>query len=153
MKVLLLLLLLLIVGGLGYWQFFYNKAEVVPTVLRVGNNALYVSDQRADAVVTVALVSLDRSGYVVIYADNKGIPGDILGNSAILSAGEHRKVSVRLIRFTSNGEHLFAVLHEDNGDGSFYPPVDTSIKDQDGNAISMPFVIDNSAQAPPEIKL
>lgn len=119
--------------------------------LRVGDNAIYVSDQGPSSVMNIGLTSLSAPGYVVIHEDNNGKPGAIIGSSPVLGANKDIKASVDLDRKAVDGESLFAMLHFDNGDGQFDPTTDLPVKDDKSNIIMMKFNVSNDAPDPADI--
>lgn len=121
--------------------------------LRVGENAVFISDQLPSNNVTVNMVMLKDPGFIAIHETANGNPGAIIGTSTMLPAGESKSVIIHLTRISKNGEELFAMLHADNGDRVWTPSNDTPIKDAQGNIIMMKFKILNDASAPEEVKL
>ena len=92
--------------------------------------AVSVSDQSIESgSVTVAQVTSDGPGWIVIHAQAEGKPGPILGFSRVKD-GENADVLVD-IDATKATETLFAMLHSDLGEeGSFEFPEgpDTPVK-------------------------
>jgi len=109
--------------------------------LRVGKNALNINEQKVGKVATVSFVVLEKGGYVVIHEMSKGAPGKIIGASALLGAGESSNVSVSLSSALEDGKSYIAMLHVDNGDGTFDATSDAPVKsdDMDGAIIMMEF--------------
>ena len=147
-KIILVIFLFIVLGSVFAYKYFGTNSEDTSQVLQTGENIIYVSEQRPASSVLVDWVSMVKGGYVVIYDDNNGKPGEIIGNSKILPEGESRNVPISLVRPTINGEFLFAMLHEDNGDGFFNPSIDILLRDQDGNIMYMIFGIDQNAPTP-----
>lgn len=159
-KPLIVILVILLVSVAGYFAFVRGPAveeepikqvpisdsgdEAAP--LLVGNNAIYVSDVKPAASVKVGFATLAGGGYVVIHEDGEGKPGAILGSSDILPQGESRNFEATLSRESVDAETLYAMLHSDNGDGTFNPSDDPPIKDDQGNIILMKFQVSNSAE-------
>lgn len=97
-----------------------------------------VSDQDASAIsVIIDYVKLNTSGFAVIHENENGSPGKILGQSELLSSGEHENVSV--IAKLSAGSSYFVVLHRDDGNGQFDPATDPVLKGSDGKNASAMF--------------
>lgn len=120
---------------------------------RIGENVIYVADQKPSTELTVNLVSLAKGGYVVIHEEVEGSPGEIIGNTLLLQPGDHNDVEVALQRASLEGESLIAMLHADNGDEVFAPQEDQPIKDDDGNIIFMVFSVSSIAEEPAAISL
>ena len=96
------------------------------TGLVIGTNAIYVAEQAPSRTLAVAVVRLEKPGFVVVHEDVAGITGGILGASGLLTAGEtNNPASIPLSRLTQDGETLYAMLHLDDGDGIF-----DSVKDK-----------------------
>jgi PGF-CTERM protein len=77
-----------------------------------------------DGTVTVNSATLSEGGYLVVHADDDGSPGDVLGNSEYLSAGEHFDVEVD-VGTLSEEQTLHAMAHQDDGDESYnFPDAD-----------------------------
>lgn len=88
--------------------------------LIVSNNAIYVAEQIPGQSVSVAVVRLEKPGFVVIHEDVSGAVGKILGVSSLLPEGEVKDLMpVALSRATTDGETVYAMLHFDNGDSRF----------------------------------
>lgn len=88
--------------------------------LIVGGNAIYVAEQAPGRSFSVAVTRWEKPGFVVIHEDANGAPGKILGVSSLLPAGETKNLSpITLSRSTRDTETVYAMLHFDNGDGSF----------------------------------
>lgn len=115
--------------------------------LRVGSDAIYVADQMPGNSIEVGFVVLREPGFVVIHSDEDENPGEILGESVLINAGENDNIPrVALNRETRDGETLFAMLHDDNGDRVFNAVQDSSVKDNNGEIIMMKFIIDALAE-------
>ena len=111
-----------------------------------GTPAVAVSDQAPGNTVSVASVTLDQSGWVVIHEERDGAPGAILGAQRF-DAGENQSGTVELLRPTQEGKVYFAMLHADEGERSFDYTKDLPLKDPQGNLILMRFV---TAAQPPQ---
>lgn len=88
--------------------------------LAVGQNSIYVADQAPKRDVSVAVVRLQRPGFVAVHEDAAGTTGGILGVSERLPAGETQNPGpIQLSRLTQDRETLYVMLHFDDGDGVF----------------------------------
>ena len=114
--------------------------------LRVGENGLYVSDQKPGEEINANLVFMNGDGFVVIHESDNGNPGAIIGSSAILSSGDSNNVVIELSRMTTDNENLIAMLHKDNGDKEFNPSEDSPVVSEQGNIIQMSFQISSNAE-------
>ncbi len=115
--------------------------------LIIGANAIYVADQAPSQTLAVAVVHLEKPGFVVIHEDAAGAPGKILGASGALPTGEtNNPASIPLSRPTRNGETLYAMLHLDDGDSVFDAMKDKPALDSVG-ALPVMMIITVSAEA------
>ncbi len=156
-KIVLVIFLFLILAGLFIYQNYFVGSETdqnnASSPLKIGSNAIFISDQRPGSFVTINLVFLEKPGYVIIYNDNRGRPGEIIGSTKLLVKGESGDVVANLVRPSVHGEEFFAVIHEETGDGIFSPNLDTPLRDSDGNIIFMRFSIDRGASEASDINL
>lgn len=101
--------------------------------VRAGDGPAHVVTRRQSASEAVAVrrAALPDDGFVVLHADDDGEPGRPVGHRA-LGAGVHDDVSVPLnesfyddqaVRFD-----LWAVVHADDGDGTFEPGTDAPVR-------------------------
>jgi len=116
------------------------------SALRVGENGLYVSDQKPGKEINANLVFMNGDGFVVIHESDNGNPGAIIGNSVILSSGDSNNVVIELSRMITDNESFIAMLHKDNGDKTFNPSEDSSVVDEQGNIIQMSFQVSSNAE-------
>lgn len=115
------------------------QSPAPPAVL---SNSISVSDQAAGQAMTIEAVNLKESGYVVIHEDAKGSPGKVIGNSTALQAGTYNNLSINLTRAAKEGEVLYAMLHSDDGDGTYgFPDEDFPIKDDQGKVVLQKFTV------------
>ena len=108
------------------------------------SNAVMTADQALGegATVTIASVTSDTAGWLVIHAQADGKPGPILGKTMI-SAGENSDVIVE-IDTAGATETLYAMLHVDAGtEGEFEFPggADGPATDAEGNVVTPPFAL------------
>lgn len=86
----------------------------------IGANMIYVAEQAPSRTLSVAVVRLEKPGFVVVHEDVAGAVGGILGASAVLPEGETNNLElIPLSRLTQDGETLYVMLHLDDGDGVF----------------------------------
>jgi hypothetical protein len=81
--------------------------------------AVTLAEQRTEGEqVVVAEVTLPAPGFVVVQADEDGIPGTVLGVSRLLPEGTSRDVAVVLGQLAAGPQTIFAVAYVDrDGDG------------------------------------
>lgn len=116
---------LLIVGALGVGCCACtsnNRTARPPAVASIemqsqGSSGASVVVDRADFV---------HPGYLAVYANAGGAPGQRLGVSGLLDAGEHTHLSVNIQRPLAATSDVFVLMHvEDNRNRSFdYPKHD-----------------------------
>ena len=123
--------------------------------LIVSKNAIYVAEQTSSRTVSVALARLLKRGFVVIHEDNAGKPGNILGASNALAAGETKNLApIALSRATKDGETLYAMIHLDDGDGIFNVVKDKPAEDFLNNSpVMMIFTVSSDAREPGAVNL
>lgn len=107
-----------------------EKSDKEPVV-----GKLVVSPQLTLQVVNqvyVPVVELNRPGWVVIYTDEGGTRGTVLGQT-LVTREVSLNVEVELSRGIEDGETLHAVLHLDRGtEGTFEPERDPVVEDENG---------------------
>lgn len=144
-----ILLIIVIVLGVGAWFYYGAPGEVEAPTQGESTSGDYVdaSDQAAGPAVDIAQTWLEDGGYVVVHEESNGAPGAILGASEYLAAGEqHADVSVSLSRGSQEGETLYVMLHNDDGDEVFDPSVDMPVRADDGTIIVTPISISAASE-------
>jgi hypothetical protein len=132
--------------------FFRADNEVSDTPqnsagLVIGANAIYVAEQAPSRTLSIALVRLEKPGFVVVHEDAAGGAGGILGASGVLPAGETNNLeSIPLSRLTRDGETLYVMLHLDDGDGVFDAVKDKPVIDT-VSALPMMMIVNVSVDA------
>lgn len=122
-----------------------TQVESPTTVLP--SNSVSVSAQKAGKVATVS-ATLGESGYVVIHEETDGKPAKVIGNLSVLPSGSYNNLTVNLTRASKDGENLYAMLHLDDGDGTYgFPDEDFPIKDEQGNVVLVKFTIGETPEA------
>src|SRR3989339_711343 len=68
-----------------------SRSATFESMLEAADNAIYVENQKTESdSVQIGFVVLSRPGYVVIFNDQDGVPGSVIGQSDLLeSGGEH----------------------------------------------------------------
>ncbi len=113
-----------------------TKSTATPGV--VAGNSISVSDQPAGGSITVAAVSIDKRGWIVIHQDDHGAPGWVLG-ARRLEPGSYTNDVVELLRATTPGNVYYAMLHTDDGVDTFDLHKDLPVTDGVGNPVMMRF--------------
>lgn len=104
-------------------------------------------------VVTIAEADIDNDGFVVIYDDDDGQPGDVMGNSELIEDGTTTNIEAQLDRNAQDNETLWAILHYDALEaGEFQrPDKQPQVTDDDGQRVMDSFVI--TIEDPPPVDL
>ncbi|PCI30114.1 hypothetical protein COB55_00975 [Candidatus Wolfebacteria bacterium] len=80
--------------------------------------AISVNDQEAGDQVLVSLITTPSASWVVVYEDNAGTPGSILG-ARLVDVGETADIRVELQRETVASKLYYVMIHPDDGDAVF----------------------------------
>ncbi|MDG1949389.1 MAG: hypothetical protein P8J32_01040 [bacterium] len=117
-----------------------TRSTTFTNMLATGEDAIYLENQPADTQsVDVGYVVLSQPGYVVIAADNDGVPGERIGTSRWMDdGGEH--VTVDLTQTLLHDNVYYAVVHHDNGDGTFNVSTDPAATDTLDSVVLMTFI-------------
>lgn len=95
--------------------------------------------QETDGGVTLRRVALPAEGFVVLYDDADGERGEVVGVEP-LPAGHHENVTVSVAPRFYNEQGSFldlvAVVHRDDGDGTFEPAADDAVTVGDATVTS-----------------
>jgi len=127
-----------------------SRAITFEGMLLTGGNAIYLENQTAEQTqVLIGYVVLSAAGYVVVYDDNDGVPGEVVGVSDLLEdGGEH--ILMRVDEPLQDGEIYYAMLFHDDGDGLFRALSDTQAIDSTDSVILMTF--EATIDAAPEVE-
>jgi hypothetical protein len=97
--------------------------------------------QDTEGNVTVRRVDIPADGFLVLYDDDDGERGEVVGVER-LPAGHHEDVAVSVAPryYNDEGSFLFLIagLHRDDGDGEFQPESDPAVA-VDGSAVTASF--------------
>lgn len=115
-----------------------TKTKIMGATGAVAGNSVSVSDQPAGTSVSVAAISMDKRGWVVIHQDDHGAPGWVLG-ARRLEPGSYTNEAVDLLRPTVPGSVYYAMLHGDDGVDTFDLHKDLPITDASGKPVMMRF--------------
>lgn len=167
-KTILIIIALIVIGG-GYFFFQgggYQTSEENPslgapapgfesvpeTEVFTSENSVTANSQLQGNNVTVASIQLAEPGYVAIHEDAEGKPGPVIGNSELLEEGTN--VVITLTRESKKGETLYAMLHADDGDGTYeFPGDDVPVKNEGGGAVLSKFsIVERIVEVVPSVK-
>ena len=82
-----------------------------PEPISAEGNAIVANDQPAGPIVEVTMLTLSQPGWVAVYEDNNGTPGNVLG-AARFEEGIHLG-EISLLRSTVPAHTYYLVLHGD----------------------------------------
>lgn len=127
-----------------------TRSSTFNNMLAMGDDAIYVENQPAGTgEVTIGYIVLSQPGYVIIAADDEGVPGKRIGTSRWMNdGGEH--VTVELTELLAHDQVYYAVVHHDNGDEVFNVATDPAATDSEDSVVLMTFLALNGAE--PESK-
>ncbi|NQV89572.1 MAG: hypothetical protein HQ488_04590 [Parcubacteria group bacterium] len=125
------------------------REQTFGAMLDGGGNAIYLENQLSGTTgVQVGFAVLARPGFVVIFDDDDGVPGKVIGASDYLqNGGEH--LTVALQTFLIDGAVYYAVLYHDNGDLVFDENADSQALDSTDSVVLMTFL--STYEAQPEV--
>ena len=135
----------LVFGGKGSQAPATTSESPSPSTSATAVNRITMTDQYPGNVVYLNSVQLDKPGYVAIHKDNNGQPGDIIGYTHFDAGINPGKVTLKEPMI--DGKVYYAMLHSDNGDGTFDPTSDAPLMDASGNVIMNTFRATTSAGA------
>ena len=148
------LVIAVIIAGIFIGGSFFLAIQEAPDSLDdssgliIGKNTIYVAEQVPSRTLAVAVVRLEKPGFVIVHEDASGAPGRIMGISDIVSAGETAPLApITLSRMTRDGETLYAMLHFDDGDSVFNTATDHPIFDNTTRVDPVMMIIAVSAEA------
>ncbi|MBI2473102.1 hypothetical protein HYV70_00915 [Candidatus Uhrbacteria bacterium] len=123
-----------------------SRSTTFESMLEAADNAIYVENQKTGASsVQIGFVVLSRPGYVVVFNDQQGIPGSVIGQSDLLSSGgEHFAIPVS--NPLQEGEVYYAILYHDDGDERLRLEKDVQVTDSQNSVILMNFIASQEAE-------
>ena len=121
-----------------------NPEETPSVVEETGAvNRLVVTDQNPGNVVYISSAELATSSWIVIQADNAGLPGKVLGSAKFKSGINPGKIT--LTSPMVNGGTYYAIIYPDNGEKTFDQTKSSPLKDSKGQVIMKVFKANSSA--------
>ncbi len=116
-----------------------KQETTLPSVHAPRDRKLIISANQAPGVeISIAELSLPEEGWVVIYEDRGGVPGNALG-ARRFDSGVYAYISVGVLRPTLPGGLYYAVIHSDDGDKQFNLDNDFPVRDEEGAPFMIPF--------------
>lgn len=150
----LLLLLIVLIGAYMFISSSNNSQESTdgsPTQASNENtyletDSISASANSEDDQVLADRVLLQEPGYIVIHLDDDGRPGAVIGNSQLLSEGEHENITIDIVSDLREGETIYVMLHFDDGDEVYeFPDGDGPITDEFGDPVMAVIEVDSVA--------
>ena len=115
-----------------------NKGIKLGEKHEVGDDAsfsIHAADQKSNGkAVKIPEAYLKEKGYMVIHAYAGGTPGEVIGVSELLQAGEAENIRVKLEKKLSTSANVWPMLHTENNNNSTY----------DGVAVDLPAKVNNA---------
>lgn len=155
------IVILAVVGGVRYWGTDTSVKQKQPISpgdtsslkMVVGRNAININEQRVGTWATVSFVLVEKKGYVIVRELENGRPGDIIGISALISAGESSRIVVALSKALEDSGTYAAILYEDDGNEVFDSVSDMPVTSDDGSEIMMEFQASTNANSGEEMSI
>ena len=94
-------------------------------------NRVTMTDQYPGNVAFLSSVQADKPSWVVVQADNNGLPGKVIGSTHI-DAGITPGVKITLTQPMVDGATYYAVIYTDDGSGKFDATTDKPVTDANG---------------------
>ncbi len=122
-----------------------NTATTTNTTATTGTNSIVISDQFPGNVIYISSVQAAQPVWIAIHKDNNGQPGAIIGTTHFDAGINPGKVT--LSESTIDGRTYYAMMHSDDGTGTFSSTADAPLMDANGNVIMRPFKASSAANA------
>lgn len=151
------IIILLIIAGLVGWYVRHKAQDIAvsDTTTSANQNAinttpdsqkpttssgdrLLVSNQKAGPTIDIDEVSLTEPGFVTISANEGEVPGKVIAKSALINAGTKQDL---IIRYPTTPGTYYAMLHSDNGNGTFDAVLDPVINSAPNTPLVVKFVV------------
>ncbi|KXK08640.1 MAG: hypothetical protein UZ21_OP11001000631 [Microgenomates bacterium OLB22] len=105
------------------------------------SDPLIVHDQFAVDDLLVKSVTMEKPGYIALHMSFEGKPGSVIAHSPLLEIGQQKDVVILLTEPIATGTALFAMIHEDDGDGVWEFPGDDGFRLENGAPLMRPIKI------------
>ena len=109
-------------------------------MLNNGDNTIFVTDQSSGlSELSVSYAVLSEPGFVLVRDDDHGMPGKIIGTSALLQNGRVENIDISLTDSLKADRVYYAELAQDDGDQTFQEAKDLLVSDQNKSIVLMSF--------------
>ena len=115
------------------------EADTMMMDAPVASDTFQVSYQEPGRFVLVDFVTLSEASFIVIQTSTSEGPGEVLGMSPLLAAGEAQQLEIKLTESMDADQTFYAVLYKDDGDGLFSLTADFLVYDQSGAPLVLLF--------------
>jgi hypothetical protein len=105
------------------------------------DNAINISYLTSDKQLLITSFT-ETPTFAVIHQDDNGRPGTVIGSSNLLPAGINQNIQVNITKDLQNGETVYAILYQDNGNGEFSQLEDSVLLDSKNKIIIDNYVIE-----------
>lgn len=116
-----------------------SRETAYHNMLAAGGNAIWVENQLASKyVVTIESIQVTQPSFVVIYDDQEGMPGRVIGESEPVDSSA-TGLEVPISQALQSDQVYYALVHQDDGDRLFRPIKDVQALTQDQVVVLMTF--------------
>jgi len=119
----------------------------------IGDNVVLILEQPSNITVTAHGVKFSNPGHMVIHKVENNIVGEIVGVVGLIPPGEYKNVKVNLNQLYESGAEFAAMLHFDDGDGTFDPLKDLPVTNEAGEIVMMKFRFNDAAPNPEQVNM
>lgn len=102
----------------AFFLFANDAPELAYAPIDIPGSAMSVAEGQSSLTSVDVHVTLVKPGFVTLHRAISEAPGPIIGTSALLDAGE-QTITIALEEPMTPGFAYIALLHVDNGDGTF----------------------------------
>ncbi|MCE9643757.1 hypothetical protein K8Q93_00700 [Candidatus Parcubacteria bacterium] len=114
-----------------------SESDDRPEPISVDGDVIVVNDQPAGPIVEVTMLTLSQPGWVAVYEDRDGTPGNVLG-AARFEEGMHLG-EISLLRSTEANHPYYVILHGDTASRDFDLKKNPLVIGMDGVSIRSTF--------------
>lgn len=112
----------IVIAGIAVAYVVFGKSSDVAVTAPEPTDIVETQTVAAGDFVVIPKVVLSKPGFVMIHESENGNTGSIVMTGDYLASGVHTDVVVKTGNTTAPGEHYFAMLHYDDGNGVYDSP-------------------------------